>query len=56
MTGLNPEFACPMSKSSLDKMIKKYDVVTPKDRKQRPLSHWIINKIGLEKVSYFNEF
>ncbi len=56
MTKLNPSFACPMSQATLNKMLKKYDVTTPKDRKQRPLSHWIINNKGLEKVSYFNEF
>ena len=56
MKNLSPEFSCPMSQAKLSKMIKKYWVRTPGDKKGRTLSHWIINKKGLEKVSYFNEF
>ncbi|OUR99797.1 hypothetical protein A9Q84_01855 [Halobacteriovorax marinus] len=49
-------FSCPMSQSSLNEILTKYGVVTPKDRKKRPISHWIINTDGNEDVSYFNEF
>jgi hypothetical protein len=56
MTKLDSNFSCPMSKDRLDKMLYKYRLLTPKDGKKRSLSHWIINKNGLGKVSYFNEF
>lgn len=56
MTKLDSNYACPMSKVSLDKMLFKYRALTPKDKKGRSLSHWFINKKGLGKVSYFNEF
>jgi hypothetical protein len=50
-------YSCPMSKDSLNEMIRKYDVVIDSDRKKRPISHWILNKSGkIEDVSYFNEF
>lgn len=47
---------CPMSKADLDEILNKYSVITPGDRKERPLSHWIINDELVEDVSYFNEF
>lgn len=47
---------CPMSKTILNDMLEKYNTPTPRDRKERPISHWIINTDGIEDVSYFNEF
>ena len=50
-------YSCPMSKESLQNIVKKYDIVIESDRKKRPISHWILNKKGkIEDVSYFNEF
>lgn len=53
---IDENYSCPMSKKTLNKMVLKYKVPTPKDGKKRPISHWIINKEGNGKVSYFNEF
>lgn len=53
---INADYACPMSKETLKSMLEKYNVTTPKDKKKRAISHWILNKKGNEKVSYFNEF
>lgn len=56
MKKINSSYSCPMSKEALSKMYLKYKVLTPRDRKQRFISHWILNKKGNQKVSYFNEF
>lgn len=48
--------ACPMAPQKLKEMISKYNVPTPGDSKKRPISHWILNKVGNGKISYFNEF
>jgi len=53
---LDASYNCPMSKKVLNDMYSKYDVITPKDKKGRKISHWILNKEGNGKVSYFNEF
>lgn len=47
---------CPMSEESLNELKKKYSAITPKDRKKRPISHWILNTEKIEDVSYYNEF
>lgn len=47
---------CPRRPDLLSDLIKKYDIPTQGDKKGRPLSHWILNKDGNGKVSYFNEF
>lgn len=53
---VNQNYTCPMSQDVLNNMYAKYDVVSPKDKKERKISHWILNKEGNGKVSYFNEF
>ncbi len=53
---VDANYTCPMSDKALNSMYSKYDVVTPKDKKGRKISHWILNKEGNGKVSYFNEF
>lgn len=47
---------CPRLPEALSDLERKYDIPTQGDEKKRPLSHWIINKDGNGKVSYFNEF
>ncbi len=49
-------FKCPMSIESLNEMKSKYSAVIDRDKKKRPVSHWIINDEGIDDVSYFNEF
>lgn len=49
-------FQCPMSVTSLETIADKYSVVIKEDKKLRSISHWIINRNGVDKVSYFNEF
>lgn len=56
MKKIDATYTCPMDSGALQAMYKKYDVVTPKDKKKRPISHWILNDEGNGKVSYFNEF
>ena len=53
---VDPTNTCPMDAKALQSMYSKYDVVTPRDKKQRKISHWILNDEGNGKVSYFNEF
>lgn len=48
--------ACDSDNKALKNMSQKYDIVIESDSKKRPISHWIINAKGHEKVSYFNEF
>ncbi|MBI4655332.1 MAG: hypothetical protein HY746_01160 [Elusimicrobia bacterium] len=54
----NPDraFTCPVSVELLEQTARKYEVVMPDDRRGRRIDHWIINREGNEKVSYFNEF
>lgn len=47
---------CPLRPNLLEDMFQKYSRPTPGDKKMRPLSHWILNREGVEKVSYLNEF
>ena len=47
---------CPRRPSFLEDLRMKYDIPTQGDRKNRPLSHWILNLDGNGKVSYLNEF
>jgi hypothetical protein len=53
---VNENYTCPMNPSTLKSMYDKYNVLTPRDRKMRKISHWILNDDGNGKVSYFNEF
>ncbi len=48
--------SCPRRQDLFSDLMKKYNVITPGDKKQRPLSHWILNDEGIEKINYFNEF
>lgn len=47
---------CPRRKDLLSDLYEKYSAKTQGDRMNRPISHWILNKGEVEKVSYFNEF
>ncbi len=47
---------CPRRPDLYRDLLRKYSIPTPGDRKSRPLSHWILNNNGIEKLSYFNEF
>lgn len=49
-------FTCPVSLELLEQAARKYEVVIPDDRRGRRIDHWIINREGNERVSYFNEF
>ncbi len=50
------DYKCPMDVSLLSVIKNKYSAKTSGDKKGKPLSHWILNDDGNEKVSYFNEF
>ncbi len=54
----NPEkkFTCPMSQQALDESAKKYEVEIKDDPRKSTVDHWIINREGNGRVSYFNEF
>lgn len=47
---------CPRRPDQFRDLQEKYNVPTQGDKKGRPISHWILNDDGLEKVNYFNEF
>jgi hypothetical protein len=47
------EYSCPMSVAKLQKSYDKYNIIISG---KYPLSHWIINRDSVMKVSYFNEF
>jgi len=49
------EASCLSPNSHYDEL-DKYDVVIPGDKQRRKISHFIINRRGHQKVSYFNEF
>ncbi|PIS47277.1 MAG: hypothetical protein COT17_04235 [Elusimicrobia bacterium CG08_land_8_20_14_0_20_51_18] len=49
-------FSCPTSQDTLDRVAKKYEVEIQGDSRGSTAGHWIINRDGNEKVSYFNEF
>lgn len=36
--------------------LEKYNTIIPGNKKGRPLSHYLLNREGHEKLSYFNEF
>ncbi|MEW5950731.1 MAG: hypothetical protein AB1637_02420 [Elusimicrobiota bacterium] len=54
----NPQkkFTCPMSREILENSAKKYEVEIKDDPRHSKVDHWIINREGNGKVSYFNEF
>jgi len=50
------DYSCPVDSSIMQEMMAKYSTKTHGDKKNRPISHWIINDEGHKKVSYTNEF
>ncbi|OGR73778.1 MAG: hypothetical protein A2179_03340 [Elusimicrobia bacterium GWC2_63_65] len=49
-------FSCPVSPRALNEVARKYEVEIAGDSRGSKIDHWIINRDGNEKVSYFNEF
>ncbi|OGR65761.1 MAG: hypothetical protein A2X30_02495 [Elusimicrobia bacterium GWB2_63_16] len=49
-------FSCPENPGLLDDSARKYEVEVAGDSSGHTLDHWIINREGNGKVSYFNEF
>lgn len=49
-------FTCPENPSLMEQVIQKYEVAMPADSPGTNVDHWIINREGNGKVSYFNEF
>jgi hypothetical protein len=49
-------FACPVDPGLLERTAKKYEVEIAGDQNGSKIDHWIINRDGNERVSYFNEF
>ncbi len=49
-------FACPLDPALLGRAAKKYEVTIEDDSYGSTIDHWIINRDGNGKVSYFNEF
>ncbi len=45
-----------LEKNSSYAELQKYDVPIPGDKRERTISHFILNREGHKKVSYFNEF
>lgn len=52
----HPTASCLTSQKRDAYLMQKYNVTIGTDKKLRPISHWIINQDGHEKVSYFREF
>lgn len=50
------KFTCPMSAESLERAALKYEVEIQDDPRHSKVDHWIINREGNGRVSYFNEF
>lgn len=49
-------FACPVNPQLLNQVARKYEVEIAGDSRGSTVDHWIINRDGNQKVSYFNEF
>jgi len=49
-------FTCPEDPAVLEQAAKKYEVVIQDDSNGSTIDHWIINRKGNGRVSYFNEF
>jgi len=49
-------FTCPENPGLMDRTVKKYEVEIAGDSRGTMVDHWIINRDGNSKVSYFNEF
>ncbi|HBA59230.1 MAG TPA: hypothetical protein DCZ92_00110 [Elusimicrobia bacterium] len=49
-------FGCPADPGLLENVSKKYEVEIAGDRGGSKVDHWIINRAGNERISYFNEF
>jgi len=49
-------FSCPENPALMDETAKKYEVVIAGDSHGTKVDHWIINREGNGRVSYFNEF
>ncbi|OGR42543.1 MAG: hypothetical protein A2X35_12050 [Elusimicrobia bacterium GWA2_61_42] len=49
-------FTCPENPGLMDQTIKKYEVEIAGDSHGSKVDHWIINREGNGRVSYFNEF
>jgi len=49
-------FSCPENPGLMDETVKKYEVEIAGDSRGSKVDHWIINRDGNGKVSYFNEF
>ncbi len=49
-------FACPVNPDLLSEVARKYEVEIAGDSRGSKVDHWIINREGNAKVSYFNEF
>ena len=52
----NRTFACPVDPGLLERTAKKYEVEIAGDPHGSKIDHWVINRDGNERVSYFNEF
>jgi len=49
-------FSCPEDPALMAEAVKKYEVEIAGDSRGSKVDHWIINRDGNTKVSYFNEF
>ena len=49
-------FSCPENPALMGQVIQKYEVAMPAASPGTSVDHWIINRDGNGKVSYFNEF
>lgn len=49
-------FTCPENPTLMAETVKKYEVGIAGDSRGSTVDHWIINRDGNGKVSYFNEF
>lgn len=49
-------FSCPMSSSKLLSVHEKYNIPLGHKKNSKTIGHYIINKDGIEKVSYTDEF
>lgn len=52
----NRTFSCPLNPGKLAEAAKKYEVEIAGDSGGSKVDHWVINRDGNQKVSYFNEF
>lgn len=49
-------FSCPENPTLLDETARKYEVEIAGDSHGSKIDHWVINREGNTRVSYFNEF